>query len=83
MIGTKRDRYLSLQIDMDFYAEPSLTVQVHSPTQRGAYTAALVYARRHHTQKRCTSLTISFLDLSSEAVSTADDVLLADVLARD
>ncbi len=67
VIGTRRDRYLFLQVDMSFYSTAGLTVQVHSPTQRGAYTAALVYARRHHTQKRCTELRISFIDDSPEA----------------
>lgn len=67
VIGTKRDLYLSLQVTMSFFGAPDLTVQVHSPTQRGAYTAALVYARRRHTLKRCTELTIAFLDFEHVA----------------
>lgn len=70
VIGTRRHLYLFMQVEMDFYAEKPLTVQVHSPTQRGAYTAALVYARRRHTQKRCTELRISFIDVDGEIPET-------------
>lgn len=65
VIGKPRPHHLHLQVTMTFFASPPLVVQVHAPTQRGAYTAALVYARRKHTQKRCTELTIAFVDLWS------------------
>lgn len=63
VIGKPRPAHLHLQVAMTFFASPPLTVQVHAPTQRGAYTAALVHVRRRHTQKRCTELTIAFIDL--------------------
>jgi len=79
VIGKQRDLYLSLQVDMTFYGEAPLTVRVHTPTQLGAYTAALVYARRKHTQKRCTSLTISFLDLDPKVLLVDEPINLSIV----
>lgn len=64
-IGKPRPHHLHLLVAMSFFGASPLAVQVHAPTQRGAYTAALVHARKHHTARRCTELDISFVEATS------------------